>query len=144
MSSPKNLTPKQSTGKKLTPEEIEKMRVKDRTLVRGKFHFHECPGGLMKFPFKKYAADPIEWYKMMDGEVHTIPLGVAKHLTDNCWYPEYSHKRTDGSSDVQAITKKIHRMSFQSMEFSDYDDIRDISGERVNTAVYYPGSGIGI
>jgi len=142
MSSPKNLTPDVSIKKKLTPEEVEKMRIRDRTLVRGKFHFHECPGGLIEFPYKRYAKDPMEWYKMQDGSVHTIPLGVAKHLTDDCWYPEYSYRKSDGGSDTQQVTKKIHRMSFQSMEFSDYDELKQtdiVRVENANTALYYPG-----
>lgn len=140
MSTPKNLTPETGERRRLKPEEIEKMRLRDRTLVRGKFHFQECPGGEVKFPYKRYGKDPMEWYRMVDGQVYTIPLGVAKHLTDNCWYPEYSYKKQDGSTDVQAVTKKIHRVSFQSMEFSDYDSVGS-DETKTNTALYYPGMG---
>jgi len=62
---------------------------------------------------------------MRDGEIKTIPLGVAKHLNKNLWYPEYSFVKSEDMQNVSQITKKIRRASFQSLEFIDIDDLED-------------------
>jgi hypothetical protein len=100
---------------------LEFQRKKDREPIRGKFIFHEVPGGQLEFTFKKYKGDPLETFKMKDGEVYTIPLGVYKHLNTNCWYPSYSFKNDEAGRPVVSVTEKIRRCSFQSMEFLDID-----------------------
>lgn len=108
-------------SKKLTKEEKEVIakelkikRDKERELVRGIFKYHECPGASFAFMFKKYGEDPLEKYEFIDGEVYTIPLGVARHLNTNCWYPVHAFKSKDSGLTVQ---EKIRRTSFQSLEF---------------------------
>lgn len=110
-----------SRSKKLTKEEKEIIakelkvkRDKDRTMVRGMFQNHECPGGSFAFMVRKYAEDPIEKYTMQDGEVYTIPLGVARHLNTSCWFPVHKFKSKDSSMTVQ---EKMRRVSFQGLEF---------------------------
>jgi len=110
-------------SKKITKEEKEVIakdlkvkRDKDRTPVRGIFKYHECPGGSFGFMFKKYAEDPLEKYQMIDGEVYTIPLGVARHLNTNVWYPVHKYQSKDS---VMSFQEKIRRTSFQSLEFSE-------------------------
>ncbi len=111
-------------------------RDRDREKVRGKFIFHEVPGGAMSFVFKQYKEDPVERFDMIDGETYTIPLGVAKHLNKNGWYPEYSFMAGDkntqnayapsiggGAANIMRVGKKIRRFSFQSLEFTDIDDL---------------------
>lgn len=108
-------------SKKLTKEEKEVIakelkikRDKERSTVRGIFRNHECPGGSLRFIFKKYAEDPLEKYDLLDGEVYTIPLGVARHLNTNCWYPVHKYQSKDSGMTMQ---EKIRRTSFQSLEF---------------------------
>lgn len=137
-----------SIKRKATQDEKDKLadrmeyeRARDREPVRGIFRFHECPGGVMSFWYKKYAKDDVERYDLVDGQVHEIPLGVAKHLNKNCWYPVYSHIPSSavfGERDpvVQAagsyighemkVTQKKRRVSFQSLEFIDLDDITPV------------------
>lgn len=118
--SPKNLTqePKQKADPR-NVERIKEMREKDRTMVRGKFIFHEVPGGQMGFVYKKYKGDPLEKYEMRDGQIYTIPLGVAKHLNTNCSYPSYTFKNDDAGRPVVTVAENIRRCSFQSLEFFD-------------------------
>lgn len=113
--------PFETRSKKLTKEEKEVIakdlkvkRDKERVSVRGIFRYHECPGGSVGFMFKKYAEDPLEKYNLQDGEVYTLPLGVARHLNTNCWYPVHSYQSKDSGMTVQ---EKIRRTSFQSLEF---------------------------
>lgn len=107
------------------------MRDKDRQMVKGIFRFHECPGGVMSFVFKYWKEDPVERYDMVDGQIYSVPLGVAKHLNNNCWYPEYSFIKGDGKTvaayspdgQVMKVSRKVKRCSFQSLEFIDLEDI---------------------
>ena len=104
---------------------LEFQRKKDREQVRGIFRFHEVPGGVMEFCFKKYKGDPLETFKFNDGEVYTIPLGVAKHLNVNCWYPSYTFKSDEAGRPTVSVAEKIRRCSFQSLEFVDIEDLEN-------------------
>lgn len=105
------------------------MRDKDAEKVRGKFKFYEVPGGTMSFSFKAYKEDQVENYTLIDGEIYTLPLGVAKHLNKNCWYPEYEYIKGEsvqggfGPNSAMRMGKKIQRCAFQSLEFLDIDDL---------------------
>ena len=101
---------------------LEIQRKADRKPIRGKFIFHEVPGGIMEFCFKKYKGDPLETFKMKDGEVSTIPLGVYKHLNTNCSYPSYTFKSDEAGRPSVSVQEHIRRCSFQNMEFLDVDD----------------------
>lgn len=98
-------------------------RDKDRTPVRGIFRFHEVPGGQMEFMFKKYKEDPLEKFSLADGQVYTIPLGVAKHLNTNCAYPSYTFKQDEAGRPQTSIGEMIRRCTFQSLEFVDVEGL---------------------
>jgi hypothetical protein len=96
---------------------------KDREMVKGIFRFYEVPGGSMSFVIKMYKQDEVERYDLVDGQVYTIPLGVAKHLNKNGWYPEHEYKLDEYGKAVQRIGKKVRRFGFQSLEFVDIDEL---------------------
>jgi hypothetical protein len=107
-------------NKNETPRPNHKyMRDKDREMVKGIFRFNEVPGGIMSFVFKAYKEDPVERFDLVDGEVYTLPLGVAKHLNNNCWYPVHTLEMDAVGKSVQRIGQKVHRCNFQSLEFVD-------------------------
>ena len=110
-------------------------RDKKREKVTGIFRYHEVPGGWVGFNFREFKGDPIVRYDMVDGETYTVPLGVAKHLNNNGWYPVYGYVTQEsnvrvqqapvGAATTQAtrISQKVRRFSFQSLEFIDIDDV---------------------
>jgi len=100
-------------------------QAKDRELVKGVFKYYEVPGGVMEFCFKKYKGDPLEKYELHDNKVYTIPLGVAKHINNNTWYPIHQYTKNEDGSPAQTIGQKIRRMAFQSLEFMDVDGMGD-------------------
>jgi len=106
-------------------------RDKDRELVKGIFRFHEVPGGTMSFVFRAYKEDPVERYDLLDGEVYTLPLGVAKHLNKACWYPVHAYQMNEAGKPTKNVGRKVHRCSFQSLEFVDIDDLGDTAVEEV-------------
>jgi len=117
-------------------------RDKDREKVRGIFHFHEVPGGVMSFCFKAYKEDPIETFTLIDGQIYELPLGVARHLNKNVWYPQYEHISINGEKEKisggysaslfgnsgpgMRVAKKIRRCSFQSLEFIQDEDLTPV------------------
>ena len=125
----------------MTVEDVAKnipnWRDRDAELVTGIFKNNECPGMPAEFMFKAYPGDEFrEWY-FMDGDKYTIPRGIARHLNSGCCYNEYKHLNgetgqfgtrqalaSDGSrrgNDSMTVMRKVHRYSFQSLEFQDDD-----------------------
>lgn len=114
------------TTKILSKLTLEQQRKADRAMVKGIFKFHEVPGGEIRFSFKKYKEDPVENFTLVDGQIYTIPKGVAKHLNNNCWYPEYDFVKGEDVKNIYAIKNKVRRTSFSSLEFMD-DDLSEIA-----------------
>lgn len=121
--------------KKLTADELEHMRQRDREPVRGIFHFYEVPHGTMKFAYKAYKNDPVEFFELEDGHIHTIPLGVARHLNKNGWYSIDAHRQDEAGNPYIGIGKKVRRFGFQSLEFVDIDDI-SMTGDFITEPSY--------
>ena len=123
----KNL--RQGTPKEKGPREryIEFLRQKDREVVRGKFIFHEVPGGSLSFSFgPMYPGDQTERYDMVDGEIYSVPLGVARHLNKECKYPIHTFKMDENNKAQQRVNNWVRRVSFQSLEFIDADDLNPV------------------
>jgi hypothetical protein len=95
-------------------------RQRDRKMVRGKFQFHEIPGGEMTFNFYQYKGDPIEKYTLKDGEIYELPLGVAKHL-NKVGMPVHEHAQDENGRPLMKIGSFERRCSFQSLEFMGED-----------------------
>lgn len=114
-----------------TLQNLRAMCDRDRQKVKGIFRFYECQGGQLSFAFRAYKWDPIERFDLTDGEIYTIPLGVAKHLNKNGWYPEHSYLMDETGRPHMKIGQKKRRFGFQSLEFIDPAEI----GEAVETEV---------
>lgn len=103
--------------RKLTSDEMRKEREKDHKTVKGIFRCYEPRGGSFTFSFKKHKGDPILKYTMIDGETYEVPLMVAKHLNQNCWYPRHSHVMDMNGTPTVDVGRKVKRCSFESLEF---------------------------
>ena len=102
---------------------LKYQRDKDREPVKGIFKFYEVPGGSVSFIYKAYKGDQVERYDLADGQVYTIPLGVAKHLNKNGWYPVHSYATDEYGKPKMKIGQKVRRFGFQSLEFIDIEDL---------------------
>jgi len=114
---------KEQQVKKEQPVNARYQRDKDREKVRGIFRYYEVPGGTVSFCFKAYKEDQVERYDLVDGEIYTLPLGVAKHLNKNTAYPIHAYATDESGRPVQRIGQKVHRCGFQSLEFVDVDEL---------------------
>ena len=118
MSTSVSRNPRRNT-RKITSEEMRNMREKDHKIVKGIFRCYEPRGGGMTFSFKKYKGDEVLKFNMVDGDIYEIPLMVAKHLNQNCYYPKHSHVLDANGKPSVEVGKKVQRCSFESLEFQD-------------------------
>ena len=98
-------------------------RDKDRQVVKGRFKYYDVPGGEMKFCYKAYKGDPVQGFSLKDGEVYSIPLGVARHLNKNCFYTVHKYAVDSAGRPLQEIGQKIQRCEFVPLEFIDIEDL---------------------
>jgi len=102
---------------------IEQLRKKDAQIVKGRFNNLEIPGGTLRFVYRKYEGDPVIKYELKDGEIYSIPVGVARHLNNDVGRYEHSDLLgADGKSST-TIRRRIRRCSFENLEFMDIEDI---------------------
>ncbi|MDD5551243.1 MAG: hypothetical protein PHS34_08290 [Candidatus Omnitrophica bacterium] len=127
---PVKVTPEQNKNKK-TNLNLRYQRDKDRESVKGIFRFYEIPGGTLSFVYKAYKPDPVEKYTLVDGQIYTLPLGVAKHLNKNGWYPIHEYMKDENDKPSIRIGQKVRRFGFQSLEFVDVDEISTAPSEIV-------------
>jgi hypothetical protein len=106
------------------PIDIESLRLRDREMVRGIFKFYEVPGGNLKFSFRYWKGDEVEHFDLNDGEIYTLPLGVARHLNKSGSYPIHAHAVDKDGKPVSRIGQKVRRYGFQSLEFIDDEDLQ--------------------
>ena len=106
------------TGKRTSPEELEKMRKDANKMVKGVFRCHEPRGGTVTLVWREYKGDPMRQWTFVDGNEYEIPKGLAKHLNEHCGYHQHSHiLGPDGNPAVDKKGKKVSRMNFESLEF---------------------------
>ena len=109
--------------KKKSTANLKYQRDRDRQKVKGIFKFHEIQGGSMTFVYKAYKGDEVQKYTLEDGKVYEIPLGCARHLNNNCWYPVHKDEIDDDGKPVARIAEKVHRCSFHPIGFMDIEDM---------------------
>jgi hypothetical protein len=119
---PKNLTKETPSADAATIKLDGKQRwaalyEEEKRMVRGRFDYKECPGGVMEFSYRKYKQDPLTKYSLKDGEVYTIPLYVARHLNKECSFPTYTFKNDEAGRPQTTVAERVHRTGFQSLDF---------------------------
>lgn len=114
----------ESTEKKETKKvNLKYQHDKDREKVRGIFRFYECPGATLSFVYKAYKEDDVERFDLQDGQVYSIPLGVARHLNKSGRYPIHAYKVNEDGTASQYVGRRVARYGFQSLEFVDIADL---------------------
>jgi hypothetical protein len=115
---------------KLTEREIAYIKAKDMESVRGIFHFWECKSGVLKFDLMKYKNTKIDW-EMVDGQMYTVPLYVAKHLNTTGFVEEEKTVQDPLTLQFRKLKQKRRRYSFESLEF--------LPPEIIGTSTEYEG-----
>lgn len=102
---------------------LNQLRERDNELVKGKFTFEEVPGGTLTFPYRKYKGDKIITYSLKDGEIYSIPKGVAKHLATTGKYPIHEYTTDEKGNPFVRVGRVKKRYNFESLEFFDDSDL---------------------
>lgn len=90
--------------------------------VKGRFVFHEAPGGTLTFSFHKYKG-LTKFYTLKDGQIYTLPRMVAKHLAKSGTYPIHEYQTDENGVPVVRVGRKKQRYSFESLAFfDDYEE----------------------
>lgn len=118
---------------------LKAQRDRDREKVKGIFRFLEVPGGTMEFVYKGYKGDEVEKYTLTDGEIYSLPLGVARHLNKNVNYPVHSHAVDANGRPLVTIGQKVNRCMFSPLEFMDIEDLTPASQSIVTVEKYSGG-----
>lgn len=118
--------PKKEEGKK----RLAKLQEEECRTVKGRFIFHECPGGTSHIVCKKFKDVP-EFNKVMqDNQEYEIPLWVARWLNgydrmaedlgglvNSCAYPVHKYAQDPQGAARIDVGQWRRRYSFQSMDF---------------------------
>lgn len=106
--------------KKISREQMEKLKELGHKPVKGIFRCHEVPGGSLKFSFKAFPGDPVETYNLEDGKIYTLPLMVAKHINTNCGYDIHQFVMDADGTPIVSKGRRQQRYRFESLDFTDY------------------------
>lgn len=98
-------------------KKLEKLYKEESKLVKGIFKNHESPGSELEFTYKAFAQDPHRRYKLMDGVTYEIPLGVAKHINNNCVVKQHKKTTDESGHKVVSLFKAQDKFQFLSTEF---------------------------
>lgn len=113
---------KKELARKEQELKIAKLYEKDSKKVRGRFKFHEVPGGTLRFSFKMYPQEKTKYYELVDECIYTVPLNVAKHLNTSGKIKIHAHKTDkDGIPHIE-VGRIVSRYSFSSLDFLDVSD----------------------
>jgi len=101
---------------------IEVQKEIDKKPVTGRFVYDEVPGGTLTFPYRKYPKDPIVKWTFVDGEVYTVPRGIATHLQREGKYKVHVHTLDEKGMPSMKIGRMVNRFNFEAISFLDEED----------------------
>jgi hypothetical protein len=119
-------------------QNIAQLAAKDKQLVRGRFNYHEVPGGVLSFVYRAYKGEPVIRYDLKDGEIYNLPLGVARHLNNDVGQIEHSYLLDKYGKPSTMAHRKVRRCSFENLEFVDIEDIGNTHIEEVTVSEIPP------
>ena len=100
----------------------------DHQIVKGVFKNFKQKNEPVRFVFRKYKEDSIEWYPkdingkkqyFNDGKTYEIPLMVANHLNNDCYREVHQNGQDDMGRPLPetVVGSKLHRFGFMNTDF---------------------------
>ena len=105
------------------------LRDRDHQQVRGQFHFHEAKGSKLRFGYRKYKEDDVEYYTIEDNEIRFLPYMVVEHLNTTGWIIKHKHQVDKAGKPYQKEIRSTRRYSFENLDFligTDYETNKSI------------------
>lgn len=105
-----------------SPEQIahekwQRLEKEESVMVTGIFKNLECPKLGIKFPYRKFKSQEIEWYEMEEDVAYTVPLAVAKHLANETGIDTYEYVNLEKGGWKSVPSKKSARFAFHPTKF---------------------------
>lgn len=115
-------------------------REKDSRMVKGRFIYTELPGGVLQFNYLVHKGDKPKKYNMIDGQIYTVPLAVARHLNKNVAYPEYTYAEGGDMIDsshleegkMMRIKRMVRRCSFEPLDFIADEELQGVQSDIIH------------
>lgn len=145
MSKSKDESVQESSGISTTQAVINRLVKRGKQLVKGRFRYHEVPGGTTVVDCSKHPELGDFKMSMTDGQIYEIPLWVAQYLngidewagavhgngnaeTHSCATPKHGFRFQDRPPECVQVGSQIlpivsvvgwdQRMSFEPLDFS--------------------------
>ena len=108
---------KTEAQKKAAKEKLDAMYKEESKLVKGIFKNLECKGGSAQFAWRKYPQEEIQLWNMEDEKSYEIPLGLARHINNDCFIPTHKYLVNEDGDRIVGIGLKNSRYQFLSTEY---------------------------
>lgn len=96
-----NMTPEQKT-------EIEKKRKEDNKLVKARFIHRNEENGKLDKPYVRYAGDPIQVWKFLNGYEYEVPKGLVDEVNSTA-RPKRSKEESDRTPNKDLGMEQIYQ-----------------------------------
>jgi hypothetical protein len=103
-------------------KDINVQKELDKKPVTGRFRYNESPGQTLSFPYRKYPKEPVKIWTFVDGEIYTIPRGIASHLQREGKYQVHEHCLDENGKPSIRIGHTVDRFNFETISFLDEED----------------------
>jgi len=111
---------------------MKEMQEEDARKIRGTFRCFKPVGGNVSFYFRKWKNDPVEKYELHDGKEYELPLGVVKHLNENCYEEQKSYLLDANGDSIKGAGKRDHRFAFTPLNYGSSHQIEEENRQYVS------------
>ena len=107
-------------------EVVEKQRMYDSVMIKGRFMNRRSPGQQVKLTYMKYGTDPVKWYTFKDGGIYIIPRGFVDQINEYYHTPIFVQKqgpqevsdKFGENSAIAEVDTSNKKYAFVPMEFA--------------------------
>jgi hypothetical protein len=93
-------------------DSIEAITKETDRMVTGTFVNVECPGQTAMINCKYYKGQQVFKQLMFDNEKYTVPLSVARHINERCFYQQHKNVLDANGLNIKGDGPKIARYKF--------------------------------
>lgn len=106
-------------------------------IVNFMFKNYEVRGGDLKFSYLDHET-PLNHYRFFDGQKHSAPYSVAKHIHFNTSYPVHQHKQDENGKYIIRVGEMTQRYGIIPLDFifDQQEQSTLVTVERMNSGLH--------
>lgn len=93
--------------------EMEKLRKEEQKEVDVMFRCYLPQGGSAEMFYRKFPGERIRFYKFFDGKKYKVPLGLVRHVNENCRYKIEEENLDILDADGKPMTQRNERIRYE-------------------------------